>query len=227
MKKNIIPIVVTTFLFFVPPASLLRAANTVTIQSSNPDSNGDGITGDDIIDDIAAFDFIGEDIFVTSGAVSSLLQSSSLDIAAATSVTVADEVAWSANTTFSLDAPSVILTAPIAGAGSTSVLNVSGTLTLQSLTKAISIDTFAPSGSLTVQGSGLGLPVGSSYDLFDINSFSTSFTSINLPSLDVGKSWDLTDLYTTGEISVIPETSSALLIGAVAICFACSRRRNK
>lgn len=68
---------------------------------------------------------------------------------------------------------------------------------------------------------------GNSFSLFqDFASRSGTFTALDLPTLGGGLSWDTSDLYSTGVVSVIPEPSTGLLLlisGAAA--FAVRRHR--
>lgn len=68
---------------------------------------------------------------------------------------------------------------------------------------------------------------GNSFSLFqDFASRSGTFAALDLPTLGGGLSWDTSNLYSTGVVSVIPEPSTGLLLlisGAAA--FALRRRR--
>lgn len=69
---------------------------------------------------------------------------------------------------------------------------------------------------------------GDRFDLFDFTFHTGSFTTVSLPSLATGLSWDLSDLYTTGQISVIPEPAGGALVafGFLSVV-AASRKRLK
>jgi probable HAF family extracellular repeat protein len=73
---------------------------------------------------------------------------------------------------------------------------------------------------------------GDVYDLFDWNGgLSGLFGNVNLPTLASGLSWDIANLYTSGEISVLgpvpePETYAMLLAGLGLLGFAGRRRKN-
>lgn len=68
--------------------------------------------------------------------------------------------------------------------------------------------------------------LGDSWDLFDWNTAPTgTFNSVNLPPLPAGLSWNATDLYTGGTISVVPEPSVAVLLSVFAGATLLRRRR--
>jgi hypothetical protein len=92
------------------------------------------------------------------------------------------------------------------------------------------------SGSLTI-GSGAQLNLtsipgamtyvlGDSFDILDFGSISGTFAAVNTPALASGLSWNLGSLYTSGSISVIPESSSAIL-GLLSLGGLALRRRRK
>jgi len=73
---------------------------------------------------------------------------------------------------------------------------------------------------------------GESFDILDFNSIVGTFTTINTSTLAEGLSWDLSELYTrgvvsiAGEVIVIPEPSTyAAIFGALALALAIYRRR--
>jgi autotransporter-associated beta strand protein len=82
-------------------------------------------------------------------------------------------------------------------------------------------------GTLNVTNPGGTLTSGQTFDLFNFNPAQSSgtFAAVNLPTLDAGLNWDTGDLYSTGEISVIPEPSVPALLGMVAGILAMRRRR--
>jgi hypothetical protein len=94
------------------------------------------------------------------------------------------------------------------------LISVTGTLTL--------------GGSLTVVNIGGALEQGDTFNLFDAATLQASFGgTVNLPALDVGLSWDTSNLGISGIISVIPEPSTLTLAAiAGALLFRQLRRRS-
>jgi len=71
---------------------------------------------------------------------------------------------------------------------------------------------------------------GESFDIFDITTITGTFGTINTSTLAAGLSWDLSELYTTGVVSIIgaiiPEPSTyAAIFGILALAWAIYRRR--
>jgi autotransporter-associated beta strand protein len=89
-------------------------------------------------------------------------------------------------------------------------------------------------GSLVVDAQpGLTFAAGQTYDLFDWGAKTTvsgTFTSIQLPTLGGGLSWELFGGqpfdYTTGQISVVPEPLSISLMGLAGAALMMRRRRH-
>lgn len=82
-------------------------------------------------------------------------------------------------------------------------------------------------GSLFVTGEGNFL-AGASFDLIDASSIVGTFDNISLHELNEGLQWDISQLYTTGEISIsaIPEPATfAALAGILSLSLAHMRRR--
>jgi len=80
-------------------------------------------------------------------------------------------------------------------------------------------------GTLNVNNVGGSLVYGDVFNLLDWggSAFGT-FGAVNLPALDLGLSWDQTNLYTSGTLSVVPEPSAALL-GGLGILLLLRRKR--
>lgn len=119
-------------------------------------------------------------------------------------------------------------------------LSFSNSLTLNSTatvameingTTAGLFDSIAVAGALTFGGTlnlstGYAAVFGNSVDLFNWTTTSGNFTSITGTSLGGGLSWDTSALYTTGQITVVPEPSTwALLAGSLTVISILRRRR--
>lgn len=96
-------------------------------------------------------------------------------------------------------------------------------------------DQFNATGQLTIAGGRLDVTLldgfipspGDRFDLFDFAASSGTFSTINLPSLASGQSWDTSSLYTNGELTVVPEPATfAVLTLAAALPLARRRRRS-
>ena len=72
-------------------------------------------------------------------------------------------------------------------------------------------------------------PAGNNvFDILEFGSLSGTFGSLDLPTLGGGLSWDTTNLYREGTISVMPEPAAIVLLGAgglVLLAYARRRRR--
>lgn len=66
---------------------------------------------------------------------------------------------------------------------------------------------------------------GMIFNLFDASSFSGAFSTVNLPSLTGGLTWQ-NDLATNGSLSVIPEPNVAMLVGGLGMLALLRRRRH-
>ena len=93
------------------------------------------------------------------------------------------------------------------------LLNVLGGLTL--------------GGTVNVANIGASLIAGDLFDLFNSPSITGTFGTLNLPSLDPGLSWDISQLTINGTISVIsvPEPSSMALAGIAGLSILIAKRR--
>jgi len=128
----------------------------------------------------------------------------------------------------------------LAPGNSPGTLTVNGGLTLDSSsasnfeitgTGAGLFDHLTVNGTLTFDGTlnlttSYSAALGETVDLFDWTALSGTFASITGTSLGGGLSWDTSNLYTNGTITVVPEPStvSAFVIGAAFLLF---RRRSK
>ena len=83
-------------------------------------------------------------------------------------------------------------------------------------------------GTLTVNNIGAALELGDAFNLFD-GTLSSTFTTINLPTLDTGLQWDQSQLYGTGIIDVVavPEPATFALLGIGGLFAAWQIRRRK
>jgi autotransporter-associated beta strand protein len=90
----------------------------------------------------------------------------------------------------------------------------------------ISATSIVEGGTLTVVNIGGSLLVGDSFNLFD-GTLSSSFTTVNLPSLDAGLDWDVSDLGNGGTLTVIgvPEPSTLACLGVGLTALVLFRRR--
>jgi len=94
------------------------------------------------------------------------------------------------------------------------LLKVGGNAELVGQLDVILIDKFQPSE-------------GQVFDILDFGSASGRFDAVQLPALAEGLAWELSDLYTSGTLSVsaVPEPSSGMLmVVAIAVCFWRRRR---
>ncbi|HBO43613.1 MAG TPA: hypothetical protein DD670_06725, partial [Planctomycetaceae bacterium] len=82
-------------------------------------------------------------------------------------------------------------------------------------------------GTLNVTSLGGAFANGQVFDILDWASLSGSFETVNLPALASGLSWDISDLYTSGELRVVPEPAmmSLLLLGLIGAVGLARRRR--
>ncbi|MFM2199709.1 MAG: hypothetical protein RLZZ505_3141, partial [Verrucomicrobiota bacterium] len=109
------------------------------------------------------------------------------------------------------------------GTGSFSVFEIDTFGDLSDLANVSGIISFG--GTLDVNNVGGSLLFGDTFNLFDWGgSVFGAFDTINLPALDPGLSWDQTNLYIDGTLSVVPEPSSALL-GGLGLLLLLRRRR--
>jgi T5SS/PEP-CTERM-associated repeat protein len=90
-------------------------------------------------------------------------------------------------------------------------LNVTGALTAGGTLDLTLLDGFSPEA-------------GQSFDLFDAATIDGQFATLDLPSLDSGLQWDEANLYSTGEITAVPEPGSLVLLGLTTIIALHSRQ---
>jgi hypothetical protein len=85
-----------------------------------------------------------------------------------------------------------------------------------------------PSGVLNLEfPAGFVPAIGDEFGLFNWGGgVNSAFSQINTPALPAGESWDLSDIYTTGTVSIVPEPGSiGLLLAAGGLLL--RRRRPK
>lgn len=74
-------------------------------------------------------------------------------------------------------------------------ITVAGHLTFDGILEVVLLDGFTPEG-------------GDSFDLFDWGSVGGTFDHVLMPALTLGLGWDLSQLYVTGAITVLPPLDS-------------------
>lgn len=127
------------------------------------------------------------------------------------------------------------------GDGGIESLNVNGSLTLESgsisnfqinttgdaadLAIATALITFG--GTLNVTNIGGTLIDGDVFNLFDWTTPTPTgtFSTVNLPTLGSGLTWNQSNLYSNGTIAVVPEPSAAMLLGGLGALALLRRRR--
>ena len=93
-------------------------------------------------------------------------------------------------------------------------LDISGEAVLDGTLDVTLIDGFTPSA-------------GEGFDIFD-GPATGNFNQVDLPALGNGLQWDTSQLYASGEISVVPEPSTLALLGVtLCACLACRRRQKR
>ena len=104
----------------------------------------------------------------------------------------------------------------LASATSYSQLISSGTITVDSNVKL----------AVTLTG-GFDPANGDVFNILGFNTISGTFAPVALPDLDAGLSWKTDDLYTTGQIQVIPEPATLVLLGFGLMGVIGMRKRRK
>ncbi len=94
-------------------------------------------------------------------------------------------------------------------------LTVTGLTSLDGLLEIVSLGDFAPTN-------------GAVFNLFDWEGGANgTFSAISTDALTTGQSWDATNLYTTGQLSVVPEPGSIGLLGLGSGILLFSRRHRR
>ncbi|HEX9047511.1 MAG TPA: PEP-CTERM sorting domain-containing protein, partial [Verrucomicrobiae bacterium] len=88
------------------------------------------------------------------------------------------------------------------------------------------LGTLTDGGSLVVNNIGGTLLTGDSFNLFD-GTITGTFASVLLPTLDAGLTWDQSNLYTTGIITVVPEPATTALLGSGVLLTIWQLRRRR
>ncbi|HZT24040.1 MAG TPA: PEP-CTERM sorting domain-containing protein [Verrucomicrobiae bacterium] len=110
--------------------------------------------------------------------------------------------------------------------GSLTILDIDREATQKAdLISASGTITFA--GTLQVNNLGAALQAGDVFDLFQASAYSGTFSNFDLPTLDPGLTWDVSQLDVTGTIAVapVPEPATAALLGVGAVAWLAWRRR--
>lgn len=105
------------------------------------------------------------------------------------------------------------------GAGNQLTIEIAG------VTRGTGFDALLVTGHLTLGGAlnvtllnGFTPAKGQQFDLFDWGTQTGTFSSVNLPALANGMSWDTTKLYTNGSVDVVPEPSTwAMLVLGISL----------
>ena len=210
--------------------TLLLDPDDIIIVPAGPDLNGDTVTGDDLLGNIAAYEFPGLVSVITAGAVSSFLGGANLSLAATSSITVQSAITWSAGTTLTLNAGnSIAVNATINGGalGSTSLIsggtiNLNGSVvgSLLTLNHASALSQTAGTVSVTqlnLQGAGnvgtSGVPLATDLGTVVLNKSGGNTFISDLGAFTLqGTSAGATTVYANNTITLGSLSSSALTV---------------
>lgn len=92
---------------------------------------------------------------------------------------------------------------------------------------AVAIAQLTFGGTLNVTNIGGTIANGATFNLFDWGSATGTFSAVNLPALDGPLSWDQSNLYTNGTLTVIPEPNAAALLGCLGTLLLVRRKRDR
>jgi len=116
------------------------------------------------------------------------------------------------------------------GSSASLVMELAGILPGTEYDKVSVADSLILGGRLDVQLiDGFVPKAGDTFDLLDWAKLVGQFDAVHLPTLPNGLVWNATSLYTTGEIGVVPEPGTLVLLvtaGLVALSYAWRRRRS-
>jgi hypothetical protein len=144
------------------------------------------------------------------------------------SLTVSDGGSVFTTGTITLPATTTILSGDVESLDNTSF---SGTTTIQlsgstnDPFRGFSMGDYGGVLDFTLQNSFVPV-LGEQFDIFDYTRGGSGvFSAVNLPALGGGESWDISQLYSTGVIRVVPEPAGTTLLVAVAAGVLLRRRR--
>lgn len=129
-----------------------------------------------------------------------------------------------------------IISGTVAAGNSVGALSFSNTITLLGSVNAeldastvtsdlVTAGNIAFGGTLNATNLGGTLDQGQVYNLFDFTSATGAFDTVNLPTLGSGLTWDTSNLYTLGTLSIVPEPSVAVTASATVLLLLGQRRR--